>query len=96
MINNVYDIVKVLYGTCQLILSYEHNLQSSAMKFVPRKLTNDENECCIAICSGLKEQTETSSPPSLLEMTFGFMDMAEAKQSSQWKTPKFTATQKPH
>jgi hypothetical protein len=70
------------------------------MKFVPRKLTNDEmnTELLFAL---LKEQTE-NDPNFISTIITGDESLVcgydpEAKQRfSQWNTPKFTATQKPH
>jgi hypothetical protein len=33
-------------------------MQSTAAKFVPRLMSNDQKEHCIPVCTELKEQTE--------------------------------------
>lgn len=68
-IHDVCDSVKLSYGICQRILLHEMNMRRIATKFVPRMLGSDHKAHRIAVCSELKEQTETnltSSQPSLL------------------------------
>ena len=63
-----------------------------ATGFVPRLLSSDQKEYCIAFCTELKEQAEND--PNLISniitgdesLVFG-CDAETKKQSSQWKTP---------
>jgi hypothetical protein len=56
-IHDVCNIVGLLYGMCQRILSDELSLQRIASKFVLMLLSIDQ-EYCIALSTELKEQTE--------------------------------------
>jgi histone-lysine N-methyltransferase SETMAR len=56
-IHDVCEIVGLSYGTVQRILSDGLNMRHIAAKFVPRLLSNDQKEHCIAVCRELKDQT---------------------------------------
>lgn len=63
-----------------------------AVKFVPKLLSSDQNEHCVAICSELKEQTENDPNFSSTIVTGGESwgyryDLEMKQQASHWKTP---------
>jgi histone-lysine N-methyltransferase SETMAR len=70
-------------------LSNELNI---AAKFVPRLLSNDQKEHCVAVCSELKDQTENDTYFISTIITgdeswvYGY-DPETKQQSSQWKRP---------
>jgi hypothetical protein len=86
------NIVGLLYGTCQRILSDKLNVQHIAAKCVLRLLSNDWKVYCIAVSTGLKEQAEYDSNFIFNIITgdkswvFG-RDPEKKQQPSQWKTP---------
>jgi histone-lysine N-methyltransferase SETMAR len=77
---------------CQQILSDELNMRHIAAKFVPRLLSNDQKEHCVAICPELKEQIENDPVFISTIITgdeswvYGY-DPETKQQSSQWKMP---------
>jgi hypothetical protein len=91
MIQDVCDIVKLSYGTCQRMLMNELNMWRTAAKFVPGLLSNDKKEHHVAVCSELKEQTEND--PNFISIMTGYeswvyeYDPETKQQSSQWKMP---------
>jgi hypothetical protein len=66
--------------------SDELNMQRTAAKFVPRLLSSDQKEYCIAVCTELKKQAE-NNPKFISTITTGdkswvFGHHSEMKQQS--------------
>jgi len=93
--------VGIGYGSCQRILTEQLNMHRIAAKFVPRVLTHDQKDSQVAICQELKE-TVTNHPTLLLNVITGDESIVYAYdpetklQSSQWKSPGVSKTQKKH
>jgi hypothetical protein len=76
---------------CQRILLDELNMHGVAAQFVPRPLSNDQKEYCIAVCTELKEQAEKDpnfvSTNNTGDESWVCGYSPETNQrSSQWKT----------
>jgi len=52
-IKDIATIVNVSYGTVQTIIMCDLNMHRIAAKFVPRLLTPEQKEHCVAICQEL-------------------------------------------
>lgn len=80
-IHHVCNSVGLLYGMCQRILSDELNKRCTAAKYVPRLMSSDQKELCIAICTDLK-MTPTLFPSSSLVMNLGCLGTTLRRSSS--------------
>jgi hypothetical protein len=58
-IRELTDTAGISYGVCQEILTENMNMHLTAMKFVPRLLTNDQNMC-------LELQEKANEDPTLI------------------------------
>jgi hypothetical protein len=90
-IHDICNIVRLSHGMCQRILSDELNMRHIAAEFVPRLLSNDQKEYCIAVCTELKEQAKNNrnfiSNIITGDKPFMFGYNPEKKlQLSHWKT----------
>jgi hypothetical protein len=53
---DICDIAKLSYGTCQRILSHEHNVRLIAAKFVPRVMSGDQKNHRVAFGTDRKRR----------------------------------------
>jgi hypothetical protein len=70
MIQDVCNILVLLYGTCQRILSDELDMRRIAAKFVPRLLTDDQKQRRLEVCMERKEQVR-NGPDFLSKVVTG-------------------------
>lgn len=85
----VCNTVRLSYGACQRILSYQRNVRRTAANFVPRLLSNAQKEYRTAVCTEPTEQAEND--PNFIciiiigdeSWVFGY-DPEANQQSSQW------------
>jgi len=91
-VKDIAAIVNVSYGTVQTILTCDLNMHRVGAKFVPRLLTPEQKEHCVAICYELRQRAVDD--PSFISRVitgdeswvYGY-DPETKQQSSQWKSP---------
>lgn len=88
-IDDVYDIVKLSYGTCQQMLHHELNMRRTAAKFVSRLTSNDQKERRVALSLRNRPKSTPNFASSIItgdgSLVYGF-DPETKQQSSQWET----------
>ena len=90
-VKDIAAIVNVSYGTVQTILTCDLNMHRVGAKFVPRLLTPEQKEHCVAICYELRQRA-VDDPSFISRVITGDdswvcgYDPETKQQSLQWKS----------